>query len=103
VRATGPSENHFVNVAPHPIFAGLDRLHQRMLGGVKMLGGVLVLGGIATAYVAALQAYAQVHPIIPDLETLLAALGARFRSRTLFQVMAMLHVPLICKYSEAGA
>jgi hypothetical protein len=35
-------EHHFVNVAPAPIFAGLERLNNGMFRPVKMLGGVLV-------------------------------------------------------------
>jgi hypothetical protein len=47
---------HFVYVAPGPIFAGLEGLHDGVLGLLEMLGGVLVLGGIAAAYVTALHA-----------------------------------------------
>jgi hypothetical protein len=47
---------HLIDVAPGPIFAGLEGLHDRVLGLMKMLGGVFVLRGIAAAYVAALHA-----------------------------------------------
>src|ERR1035438_3019711 len=95
------SENHFVHVAPDPILARLDGLHQGVMRGVKVFGGVLVLGGIATAHVAALQTRPQVHPAISHFEALLATGGARFRSRTLFQVITMFHRPLDCQYTRA--
>ena len=36
-------EKHFVDVAPLPALAGLDRLHDGVFRGVEVLGGVLVL------------------------------------------------------------
>ena len=38
--------DEFVDVAPHPRFAGLDRADQRMLGATEMMRGMLVLGRI---------------------------------------------------------
>jgi len=72
-RAAGHGHNrelldeYFVHVAPDPIFAGLDGLHQGVMGSVKMLGGVLVPGGIATAHVSAFETGAQVHPGVAHL------------------------------------
>src|SRR5579859_5531759 len=66
-------EHDFVDVAPKPVFARLDGLHNRMLGGVKMFGGMLVPGRIAATDVAANLAQAQVHPTVAHLETLFAA------------------------------
>jgi hypothetical protein len=57
----GPHDN-FVNVAPDPVFAGLEGLHDRMFAGVKVLCGVLVLGVVAAPYVAAGEALAQMYP-----------------------------------------
>jgi hypothetical protein len=43
---------------------------------VEVPGGVLVLGIITATYVTADQAQAQMNPGIPDLQAVLAALGA---------------------------
>jgi hypothetical protein len=37
-------QEHFIDVAPAPILAGLKRFHDRMLGLVKVFGGVFVPG-----------------------------------------------------------
>jgi len=37
-------QEDFVHIAPAPVFARLERLHDGMLGLVKVLGGVLILG-----------------------------------------------------------
>ncbi len=68
-------EQLFVHVAPLPAFAGLDGLHDRVLGGVEMFGGVLVFRGIAAAHFSAFQAEPQVHPGVADFEAFFAALG----------------------------
>jgi hypothetical protein len=44
-----------------------------MLGLVKMLGGVLIGRRVAAAYVAAVQAEAQVNPATADFEAFLTA------------------------------
>jgi hypothetical protein len=49
-------EHDFVEVAPHPVFAGLDRLDNRVLGVVKVFGGVFIFGGVAAANVPAFTA-----------------------------------------------
>ena len=46
-------QEHLVNIAPLPAFAGLERAHDGMLGLMEMLGGVGVLRGVAAAYVPA--------------------------------------------------
>ena len=37
-------EFDLIDEAPHPVFARLDGLHDRMLRGMKMFGGVFVFG-----------------------------------------------------------
>jgi hypothetical protein len=69
------SQFHFIYVAPSPIFAGFERLHDGMFGGVKMLGGMLVFGAVAAAHVAALETQAQVHPGVAHFQTFLATAG----------------------------
>jgi len=63
-----------IDKAPHPVFAGLDRLYDGMFGRVEMFRCVLVLGGIATPNVAALAAKPQVHPIIAHFQTFFTSL-----------------------------
>jgi hypothetical protein len=47
-----------IDVTPAPVFTGLKRLDNRVTGSVKMFRGMLVFGGIATANMAADQAFA---------------------------------------------
>jgi hypothetical protein len=63
---------YFVDVAPFPVLAGLDRTHDGVLGGEKVLGGVLVLRRIAATDVAAEKTHAEMHPGISHFEALLA-------------------------------
>jgi hypothetical protein len=70
------SEHYFVNVAPAPIFAGLERLNNRVFRPVKMLRRVLVLRRIAAAHMPAREAQPQVNPGVAHLEAFLAAFPA---------------------------
>jgi len=67
-------ELYLIHKAPHPVFAGLDGLHDGMLGRVEMFRRMLVLGRIATPNMAALAAKPQVHPIIAHFQTFFASL-----------------------------
>src|SRR5262249_32640982 len=69
-------EHQLVGKAPAPVFAGLERSHDRMLGVMKVLGRVLVLRRITAAHVPALHAQAKVHPSVVHLEALFAAVCA---------------------------
>src|SRR5580698_9715586 len=80
-----------VDVAPAPIFSGLDRAHDRMTFGVEVGCGMTVLGRIAAANLAALQAHAEMDPGVSDLETFLAALGMR-----LHMLDMILYVGALC-------
>jgi hypothetical protein len=68
-------EHNLVDVAPHPVFARLDGLHDGVLAVAEMLGGMLVFGRIAAADVAAFAANAEMHPSVAHLKALFAALG----------------------------
>src|SRR5215210_8950281 len=61
-----PSRLHrdLVDEAPQPILSRLERLHERVIGGVEVLGSVLVFRGIATTDVTADQAEAQMDPAV---------------------------------------
>src|SRR4051812_26636115 len=69
-------ERLFIDVAPAPAFARLERSDDRMLRRMEMLGGVLVLGVVAAADVATGPAKAQVHPGVAHLQAFLATVGA---------------------------
>jgi hypothetical protein len=68
-------EHDFVDVAPSPVFARLERANNRVLSLLEVLCGVFIFGGIAAADMAAGLAEPQVHPGVTHLETLLAAAG----------------------------
>src|SRR5918995_460746 len=75
-----------VNVAPDPILVRLEGLDERVLSGVEMLAGVSVPGAVATANMAADEAFPEVHPRVTHLEALLAPFGAGFHVVDLVQV-----------------
>jgi hypothetical protein len=60
--------NHFVHVAPDPIFSGLDGAHYRMMLMTKMFGGVLILGRITATHVAARHAHSEMNPGVAGLD-----------------------------------
>jgi hypothetical protein len=80
--------NHFVDVAPDPVFAGLDGAHDGMGGLMKMFGGVLVLRRIAAADIAAQHAQAQVNPAISHLYALFADMRSGSFDFDLIQMLA---------------
>jgi hypothetical protein len=84
----GSVEFHVVDVAPLPIFAGLEGLHDGVVGRMIMFGGVLVLGTVAAAHVAAGQAQAKVNPAVAHLQTLLASGGMGLYVANLIDVRA---------------
>jgi len=43
------SQIHAIDIAPAPIFAWLEGLHESMAGGVKMFGRMFAGGGVAAA------------------------------------------------------
>jgi hypothetical protein len=71
-------EFDFVDVAPAPVFAGLDGFHDGVVGSVEMLCGVFVLGGIAAGDVAADHAEAKVNPGVAHFDALGADVGVGF-------------------------
>src|SRR5713226_606811 len=78
-----------VDVAPDPVFAGLVRPDQRVLGSVEVLRGMPVLRLVAAADMAAAQAQSQVDPGVAGLQALLAAIGVRGDVSDLVQVRAL--------------
>src|SRR5262245_34078196 len=76
-RRTLDLEADDVHVAPVPLLARLERLDERVGGGVEMGGGVLVRRAVAAADVAALGAAPQVDPAGAHGEALHASVAAR--------------------------
>ena len=65
----------FVDVAPAPGFAGLDRTHDGMLRAMEVLGGVFVLGRVTATDVSAFEAQAEMDPGVTHFQTFFAAVG----------------------------
>jgi hypothetical protein len=84
-------KHDLVDVAPGPIFAGLERFYDGVLGGMKVFGGVSIFRRIAAADVAAAQAQAQVDPGVAHLQTFFAAFGVRFYVVDLIEVRTARH------------
>lgn len=68
----GKFAHDLVNVAPSPVLAGFNRTHHGMLRLVEVPGRVAPWRGITTADVATSHALAQMDPLRPFLQTLLA-------------------------------
>src|SRR5256885_7555433 len=66
-----------VDVAPHPVLAGLHRSNDRMVGLPRVFAGVLVRRGVAAAHGATAQAHAQVDPLVAGRDALGAAIAIR--------------------------
>jgi hypothetical protein len=84
-------EHDLVDIAPGPIFAGLEGSYDGVLGGASVFGGVFVPGRIAAADVAAGQAQAQVHPGVAHLQTFFATFGVGFYVVDLVEVRTGWH------------
>jgi len=84
---------HFIDIAPPPAFARLDRPHDGVLGRVKVLRRMPVLRRIATAHVAANHAQPQMHPGVAHLQALAASVAARLQVANLIPVSAFSHRP----------
>jgi hypothetical protein len=76
----GPENGVFLRVelnliykTPAPVFARLERFHDRMPGFVEMFGGVFIFGTIAAAHVPTFQAQPQMHPVVAHFKTFFAA------------------------------
>jgi hypothetical protein len=66
------ARNYFVDVAPDPVFSGLDRPDHRMPALMKMFGGMFILRRIAAAHLPAHHTHAQVNPGVADLHAFFA-------------------------------
>jgi hypothetical protein len=82
------SDQDFIDIAPAPILARLDRLHDRMLGPMKMFRRMLVLGGVTAAHMAANETHSEMDPGIAYFQTFLASISARMHLANFFYVHA---------------
>src|SRR5215469_14484498 len=89
--APARSPHQLVDVAPFPIFSGLERFHDRMTARLEVLRRMLVLRLIAAGDVSALQTFAKMQPRIACLQAILAAARARFDVADHVEVRALRH------------
>jgi hypothetical protein len=75
-----------IDVAPSPIFARFERLHDGMFRRMEMFGGVFVLRGIAATHMAADHTQPQVDPGVVHFQALFAAVRARLHILNLVDV-----------------
>jgi hypothetical protein len=71
------SDFGFIDVAPAPVFSGLQGPDNRMAGGVKMFSGVAIGRRIATADVPAGETETQMDPCRTNHQAFLATIGVR--------------------------
>jgi len=79
-------KHDLVNVAPTPVLAGLERLDDRMMAGVKVFRRVSVWRRVAAANVAAGQAKAQVQPDAADAQAVFTTARARCHRANLIKM-----------------
>src|SRR3954471_14280734 len=82
------SNLELIYVAPAPVFAGLERLDDGVLGGVEMFSGVAVGRAIATPDVTADKTQAKVDPLSAYLQAVFAAFGRGRYLLDLFEMFA---------------
>src|SRR6185312_7436474 len=100
----GPSHFDFIHVAPAPVLARLEGLHDGVLRGVGVPGGVLVGRRIAAAHVTTREAEPQVNPATAAAQAFLASLRcAGLYIANLIEVCTDgSHVPSGMKWVTAG-
>jgi len=76
-RAIREIEKYFIDETPTPTLRWVVAFNDGMSSGMKMLGGVPPRRLVAASYVAAGSAYAQVNPMLVNLQAFLAAQSAR--------------------------
>ena len=77
-----------IDITPDPRFARFDRAYQRVLYFLEVLGSVFVLRRVATPYVAAREAQAQVNPSVTHLHAFFADMLAGCLDFNLIEVCA---------------
>ncbi len=85
-------QHSFVDIAPSPIFAGLNRPGNSVLCAMKMLCGMFSRRRIAAANVAAKQAHPQMNPVLARFQTLFAAVSMRLYIVNLIEMGTTSHM-----------
>ena len=83
-----------VNIAPSPVFTGLDRLNQGMTSGTKMLGRVMPRRRVATSDVTTRETEPEMQPSTAGLETFLTSAGLRLDIFHLIEMGTFIHKDL---------
>jgi hypothetical protein len=76
-QASPKFQHHLIHIAPAPRLARLKAPHDRVLRLMEVPGRVLANRGVAAPHMPALQAQPQMHPLLTDLQALLAPPGVR--------------------------
>jgi hypothetical protein len=66
------SHHHIIHITPHPVFAWLKRLDDRVSSRMEMFRRVFVFGIITAAHMPTGHAQAQVNPLIAHRQAFLA-------------------------------
>src|ERR1700724_861813 len=82
-------EEELVNITPPPVLSWLERLNDRVTGGMEMLCGMRILRIVTTAHMPAFQANTQMHPGVTHFQALLTASGTRCDLPYLVKVMTL--------------
>jgi hypothetical protein len=82
-------KKHLIDVAPAPVFPWFERGDDGVIALMKVLSRVLVLRGIATCYVTADEAEAEMNPGVAYLEAVFAALLVRVFEFDLIEMSAI--------------
>jgi hypothetical protein len=83
------ASDHFVNIAPDPVFSRLNRAHHGMAALMEMFGCVFVLRRIATSHLPADHTHSQMNPSVADLHALFADVLVGARNLDLIQMLAL--------------
>jgi hypothetical protein len=83
-------EGKLIDVAPPPLLAWLERLHEGMAGLVEVSRGVSIWRVVTTSDMAADHAHPQVDPLATVTQAVLASVGRRAHFLDLIEVVAEL-------------
>jgi hypothetical protein len=93
---------HFVDVAPHPGFSGLNRPDEWMFCRVEVLCRVLILGRVTTTDMATTQAQTEMYPGIPRLYALFAYMFVGLPDFNLVKVATLISHRLLRTLRSSG-
>jgi hypothetical protein len=85
-------ELHLIDVAPTPVLARLEGLHDWVMNRVEAFGGLLILGAVAATDMTTRKAQAKIHARVARIRMIAAALGAQFYFLDLIEKEARSHL-----------